>query len=79
MAVKTISISLVGDRNYVNALSALAHKRNKRIGDLVREALDAQYGDELKELVSFFENGDASVHQMMLNKSRPRTTKGGKK
>lgn len=50
---KTTSISVTGDRDYVGQLNALAAVRRKCVGDLVREALDKVYSDDLSEL-SFF-------------------------
>lgn len=52
---KTTSVSIRASRSYVKALGALAESRNKKIGDLVRECLDKEYGQELSPLSSFFD------------------------
>lgn len=75
MAVNTRSVSLVADREYHNALSALAKKHDKGLGVLVREAIDAKYGAELEEIILFFRKSDAEINHLMQNK----TTKRGKK
>lgn len=72
MAVNTRSVSLFADQEYHNALSALAHKQGKSLGLLVREALDAQYGSDLEDIVLFFRKGDAKINHSMQNKSKRR-------
>lgn len=68
----TVTVSLHADREYVNALSVLARRKGKRMGVLVREALQDKYGAELEEILSFFANSDVSKHQMIDTKSNGR-------
>lgn len=75
MSAKTISVSLLADREYHNAVAALANKKEMSIGALVRECIDARYGDELQEIILFFRNGDAEINQLMQNRNRRRGRK----
>lgn len=50
MAIRTISISVVGDREYVNKIKLLGMRLDKPISALVRDALDAKYGDQLNSI-----------------------------
>jgi hypothetical protein len=52
--MKSVSISLAGDSRYRDALSVVAKRRNKNIGELVRKALDDSYGPDIEEALSFF-------------------------
>lgn len=49
------TVSIRASRQYIKAISALARQREQRIGDLVREAVDAAYGDTLRRFVEFFD------------------------
>lgn len=40
--------------HFRSALRQLADEKNKKVGDLVRDAIDAMYGDELAPLLSYF-------------------------
>lgn len=70
MAAKTISVSLQADREYHNALSALANKKGMSIGAVVRECIDAKHGNELQEIILFFGNGDAEINRLMQNENK---------
>ena len=48
------SLSVRGDRKYVNDLKALAARRGITLAELTRQAMDKAYGDELKALEIFF-------------------------
>lgn len=48
--MKATTISVYGDRDYVARLGRLAALRGLKIGALVREALDAQLGEQLSKL-----------------------------
>ncbi len=50
MATNTISISVIGDREYVNKIKVLGMRLDKPISALVREALDARYGEQLNQI-----------------------------
>lgn len=63
---ETRSVSVYGDRDFINALAVLAKQKNTRIGRLVRQALDDKYGTELRAIsASFFSSSDASKHHLM--------------
>ena len=49
------TVSIRASRQYIKAISALARQREQRIGDLVREAVDAAHGDTLRRFVEFFD------------------------
>lgn len=68
------TVSLRGDVPYKKALNAVAAARGVKVADLVREALDATLGDELRPHVVRFvaSNGDNSLR----NSSTVSTKKG---
>lgn len=49
------TVSLQGDPVYKAALTALAKSKGISQGALVRTAIDAHFGGELAEYISFFE------------------------
>jgi hypothetical protein len=53
---KHTNISFMGTREEVEAVSLLALQNKSTIGKMVREALFARYGDEIKTTLLFFEN-----------------------
>jgi len=58
------TVSIRASRQYIKAISALARQRDQRIGDLIREAVDAQHGESLRRLVEFFDtNSGVLKHQ----------------
>jgi hypothetical protein len=61
MASTTVSIQ--GDKTYRDALSALARKKGKTMAEMVRDAVDARYGGELKPFLIFFAEGVADGKQ----------------
>jgi hypothetical protein len=48
------AISFRGDKRYIKALKAVAAAKGINVGELVRSALDATYGDLLKPHIEFF-------------------------
>lgn len=66
----TISISCVGDAEFVESLRMLAKKRRTKIGVLVREAIDQAHGEALKIVAEqsaiFFADECASTHNIEL-------------
>lgn len=68
------NISVTGDRLYVAAIRALSEKRAVTQAELVRAALDAIYGEELKPLLAFFyaSNGTSNVPLARKSASRPK-------
>jgi hypothetical protein len=75
MASKTLSVSVNADREFIDALSVLARRKGKRMGELVRDALDKEYGSELGEILSFFAS-DVASKQQTLRKRRTFKSKG---
>lgn len=59
------SLSVQGDRQYVNHLKALAARRGISLAELTRQALDKIYGEELLALEIFFDNGVASKQHLL--------------
>lgn len=54
-AIKSTSISVKGDRAYVELISAYARLKKMTVAELVREAIDKQHGQALSELAIFVE------------------------
>jgi hypothetical protein len=63
--LKSTSVSVRGDRDYINTLRALAAKRGITLAELTRRALDEAYGDEAEAMSSFFANDVASKQQTL--------------
>jgi hypothetical protein len=62
---KTTTVSLVADKEYKQALKALASQRGVEVGQLVRDAIDHAFGDELKPYVALFHaNTDGKNYQL---------------
>lgn len=59
----TTAISIDADRNYVAAIGILAHRRKTTMAALVRNALDTEHGEEVKEILEhlFFASDVAST------------------
>ncbi len=51
-----MTVPLDAGDSYKNAFASLARMKKTTMSKLVREALDAAYGDELKPYLSFFES-----------------------
>lgn len=49
----TATISINASREYQHLLKILSAKRSVRIADLVRDAIDAAYSEELHEIATF--------------------------
>lgn len=64
---KMTSVSIRASRSYVEALGQIAKRRNKKIGDLVRECLDKEFGQEITPLSSFFEQVVKEVGRFSTN------------
>lgn len=63
MARETTTVSLKGSAAYVRAFRRLADDMDTEMGILVREALDAKFGDAIEERLLFFAKFDAHKHQ----------------
>jgi len=57
---ETTAISVIADREYVNAINCLARNKGTTVAALVRKALDNAHGDEIQSIISFFEESAAS-------------------
>lgn len=66
------SVSVIGDREYINLLKALAATKGISLAKLTRDALDNAYGNELETFVAFF---DASSVAQKPQKMRKRNIK----
>lgn len=53
------AISLKGDKDYARLLTVIAAKRGVKVGQLVRDAIDAHLHDELTLLEGFFAHSDS--------------------
>lgn len=73
MQEKARSVSIAGNRDYLDALKALALRRRKRVADLVREALDSSFGKEIEREISdsasFFAHSDTYKYQQFTKES----------
>lgn len=71
MSEKARSVSIAGSRNYLDGLKVVAARRKVRVADLVREALDSSFGDEIEraiaESASFFTSIGSQMNQIITN------------
>lgn len=59
MARETRSVSIrCDDDNFMRGMKVVASKQGKRVGDLVREAVDKYIGNEISAEVSLFFTSD---------------------
>lgn len=58
--VNTISISVQGDRKFVEVMRFLAAKRNTTMAELVRTALEEAYGKDIAHIASIFDAYDGA-------------------
>ncbi len=63
MAQETTTVSLRATPAYKNAFRSVAMRQKREMADMVREALDAKFGAEIDEALSFFAETDARTHQ----------------
>lgn len=47
-------VNIRADKAYLKALKAVAYSRGQFIGDLVRDAVDLQFGDQLRTHLDYF-------------------------
>jgi len=63
MTRKSTTIPCYGTREFVTLFGLLARRKQRDMGDLVRQALDAMFGDELKETERlFFADSGSSIY-----------------
>ncbi len=75
MAKTTTAVSVRGDKEYTTKLYILAAKRNVRVADLVRLALDQAYGHILDNQQDFIaHNGNKIDHSEKIISNRERET-----
>lgn len=58
------SISISGDRRYVDAVHLVARSRGTTSARLVREALDKLYGSELSKFIAFLAKNEPQTVQL---------------
>lgn len=77
--MKSTSIPVSGDREFVQVVKTLAAAKGTTVADLVRQALDTAYGAELARIRSiFFGEGDVSKHQQGTKASEGTAVRGEK-
>jgi hypothetical protein len=64
----TVSVSLSGDQAIISFLRAIAAKRGKTIGEIVRFAIDATYAEDIAALSIFFAKNGQSNFQTETDK-----------
>lgn len=50
----SVVVMIDGDKRYLDALSTVARKHGTTMGKLLRRSVDAQYGAEIEQALSFF-------------------------
>lgn len=63
--ITSTSVSVRGNREYVNQLKALAAKHGISLAEFTRHALDTVYGEELEALAIFFADSVAYKQQTL--------------
>lgn len=63
-SISSTAISVRGNRTFIKAFRELAERKKRPMADLVREAIDEKFAEELKPLVSFFESIDYKNSQL---------------
>lgn len=62
--MSTTAVPFTGERTELDALKQLARERNTTVGKMVAAAIHAQYGAEMKPLISFFRKRDYDNSQV---------------
>lgn len=60
----SVSFPVKADEKYRTAFNALARDKGRFMADLVRDAIDAMYGEEMKPYLSFFETSGSPKNQI---------------
>lgn len=68
---ETTAISVIADREYVNAINCLARNNGTTVAALVRKALDNAYGDDIQGIVTFFNEAAASKQNLNASDTQP--------
>lgn len=61
---RMVTVSLEADARYKRALTQVAADQGKDEGEIVREALDAVFGDAINKWLSFFAPNEPHKTQM---------------
>jgi hypothetical protein len=70
---ETTAISVIADREYVNAINCLARNKGTTVAALVRQALDKVHGDEIQSVISFFAETAASKQHQDASGQQPQS------
>ena len=62
---EAISISIRAERPYVRVLKRIAEAESRTVAELVREAVDARYGDKIRELEPLVAESDRKTAQLI--------------
>lgn len=62
---EAISISIRAERPYVRILKRIAEAESRTVAELVREAVDAKYGDKIREVESLVADIDRKTAQLI--------------
>lgn len=62
---EAISISIRAERPYVRILKRIAEAESRTVAELVREAVDAKYGDKIREVESLVADSDRKTAQLI--------------
>lgn len=68
------SISVGGDRAFVNAVGMVAKKHGMTTAQFVQAVLLKKYGKEIREALSFFTKDDAQIDHLMQDEIREEQT-----
>lgn len=60
----SVSFPVIGTKEYRNAFNAYAREQGHSMAELVRAALDKEYGEELKPYLSFFASDGLKLDQL---------------
>lgn len=63
----SVTVSMTGNQRYYAALKAVALKKKKKPSRIIREAVDAMFGNDINEILAsnFFDEDDAQTPHMM--------------
>lgn len=66
----SVSIPVIGTKEYRNAFNAFARDKGSNMAKLVRAALDKQYGEDMKPYLSFFDSDVNSDEQTVIETNK---------
>lgn len=62
------AVSIRATRETLDALLVIAAQRRCKVADIVADAVEQVYGDEIRKLISFFASTDYKTSQMTKNR-----------